>query len=230
MTDAADPVEIEVPVGTKLTVTETIDQSLPYTTTSALGDVSGTTEFVLDSVSVDNDSQIITFTNTRQTGSASVTKIVAGNMGEKDKAFSFTASLKDGDTPLYLVKNGSTITVGTQETGVRSVKFERKHNETMSFTGLPVGAVLTITEDEYGEYQQTYTIGSADAVTGRTAELTVSSDNAAVTFTNTKTAVAPTQLHSGTGPMAVLVALSLGALILLAAHHFIDRFRHSNNM
>jgi hypothetical protein len=136
----------------------------------------------------------------------------------------------DGDTPLYLVRNGSSITVGTQETGALSVKFDCKHNETMSFSGLPVGAVLTITEDEYGEYQQTYTIGSADAVTGRTAELTVTSNNAIVTFTNTKTAVAPTQLHSGTRPMAVLVVFVLGAMILLAAHHFKDKLRNSNNM
>ena len=230
LTDVANPVEIEVPVGSKLTVTEATDQSWPYTTTSALGDVNGTAAFVLNSVSTANEGRTITFTNTRQTGSASVTKIVAGNMGETDKAFSFTASLMDGDTPLYLVKNGSSITVGTQETGALSVKFDRKHNETMSFSGLPVGAVLTITEDEYGEYQQTYTIGSADAVTGRTAELTVTSNNAIVTFTNTKTAVAPTQLHSGTRPMAVLVVFGLGAMILLAAHHFKDKLRNSNNM
>ncbi len=230
LTDPADPAEIEIPVGSKLTVTEETGQSWPYTTTSALGTVNGTAEFVLDSVSTDNDSQIITFTNTRQSGNATVTKIVAGNMGEKDKAFSFTASLKDGDTPLYLVKNASTITVGTQETGSTSVTFDCKHNETMNFTDLPVGAVLTITESEYGEYQQTYTIGSADAVTGRTAELTVTSNNAIVTFTNTKTAVAPTQLHSGTRPMAVLVVFGLGAMILLAAHHFKDKLRNSNNM
>ena len=60
--------------------------------------------------------------------------------------------------------------------------------------------------------------------------ITVTNGVTNVVFTNEKTVVAPTQLYSGTGPMAVLVVFSLGALILLAAHHFIDRFRNSNIM
>ena len=95
---------------------------------------------------------------------------------------------------------------------------------------MPEGAVLTITESEYGEYQQTCKIGDGSEQERRSAEVTVSGDQTNVVFTNTKTAVAPTQLYSGTRPMAVLVVFSLGALILLAAHHFIDRFRNINNM
>ncbi len=228
LSDSAVPSEIEVPVGTKLTVTESTDQDWHYETASVLDNVTGNTEIVVPAVSADMDGKTITFTNTRKAGGVNVTKIVSGNMGETDKAFSFTASIKDGGTSLKLAETNGVIKIDT-ENGSESITFDLSHENIKQFQDLPEGAVLTITESEYGEYQQTCKIGDGSEQESRSAEVTVSGDQTNVVFTNTKTAVAPTQLYSGTGPMAVLVVFSLGALILLAAHHFIDRFRNSNS-
>ena len=172
----------------------------------------------------------ITITNTRKVGDVDVTKIVSGNMGETDKNFSFTASIKDGQNSLKLIKaDDGTIKV-SQEGGEGSIHFNLTHEQTKQFKDLPVGAVLMIEEDEYGDYAQSYKIGEGSDQQSRAAQVTVNNGNTEIVFTNDKTVVAPTQLYSGTGPMAVLVVFSLGALILLAAHHFIDRFRHRNNM
>ena len=228
LSDSAVPSEIEVPVGTKLTVTESTDQDWHYETASVLDNVTGNTEIVVPAVSADMDGKTITFTNTRKAGGVNVTKIVSGNMGETDKAFSFIASIKDGGTSLKLAETNGVIKIDT-ENGLESITFDLSHENIKQFQDLPEGAVLTITESEYGEYQQTCKIGDGSEQESRSAEVTVSGDQTNVVCTNTKTAVAPTQLYSGTGPMAVLVVFSLGALLLLAAHHFIDRFRNSNS-
>lgn len=228
LTNSAVPAEIEVPVGSKLTVTESTDQNWHYETASVLDNVRGNTEIVVPAVSAEMDGKTITFTNTRKAGEVNVTKIVSGNMGETNKNFSFTASLKDGETTLKLIESDGVIKY--QDNGQDTVQFNLSHNGSKGFTGLPEGAVLTIVENEYSDYSQSYKVGEGSKQEGLTAVVTVTNGVTNVVFTNEKTVVAPTQLYSGTGPMAVLVVFSLGALILLAAHHFIDRFRNINNM
>ena len=228
--DSDDPATINVPSGTKLTVTETTGQDWPYDTVSAMDSVSGTNRFEIPEVTAAMNDKTITFTNTRKVGDVKVSKKVSGNMGQTDKDFSFTASLKNGQTTLKLIKTGGVIKVD-QNSGSDTITFTLQHSQDIEFKDLPAGAVLTVTETQYSDYEQTYAVGSGSSQQGREAEVTVSNGEVTnVVFTNKKTAVAPTQLHSGTRPMAVLVAISFGALLLLAAHHFIDRLRNRDTM
>ena len=228
--DSDDPATINVPSGTKLTVTETTGQDWPYDTVSAMDSVSGTNRFEIPEVTAAMNDKTITFTNTRKVGDVKVSKKVSGNMGQTDKDFSFTASLKNGQTTLKLIKTGGVIKVD-QNSGSDTITFTLQHSQDIEFKDLPAGAVLTVTETEYSDYEQTYAVGSGSSQKGREAKVTVSNGEVTnVVFTNEKTAVAPTQLHSGTRPMAVLVAISFGALLLLAAHHFIDRLRNRDTM
>lgn len=156
-------------------------------------------------------------TYTRKNTEVKVKKVVTGNMADTGKEFSFTYTINNvPGAEGFTLSNGEEYTIGD----------------------IPIGAVLVITETGAEDYTTSIIatdnndaeIGRSTASDSKEYTLNVPDKGAVVTFTNNKTAVAPTQLYSGTRPMAVLVVFGLGAMILLAAHHFKDKLRNSNNM
>lgn len=149
--------------------------------------------------------------------SVNIKKIVTGNMGDKSKSFHFTVSVKNGDTDLSF-KIGDTSYPGSAE-------FSLSDNERRTLTEVPVGATVTITEDDYNGkgYTTSYTIDSSASVTDRTATISniqqLNNDkNTAheVDFTNNKDAIPDTGLKLGTAPYILalgIVALGAGLLI-----------------
>lgn len=148
--------------------------------------------------------------------SVNIKKIVTGNMGDKSKSFHFTVSVKNGDTDLSF-KIGDTSYPGSAE-------FSLSDNEGRTLTEVPVGATVTITEDDYNGkgYTTSYTIDSSASVTDRTATISNiqqnNDKNAAheVDFTNNKNAIPDTGLNLGTTPYILALGIvALGAGLLL---------------
>ena len=133
-----------------------------------------------------------------------IKKIVTGNMGDKSKAFHFKVSVVNGNINLPF-------NIGaTQYSG--SADITLSDNQTTMVTKVPVGATVTITENDYSgsRYTTSYTIGGSDSTIGNTAEISNiqqlnEDENTAheVTFTNNKDAIPDTAgsqyntIHSG---------------------------------
>ena len=113
------------------------------------------------------------FTNTKdEFGSLTVSKTVAGNAGDKDKAFHFTVTLSD-----------QTIsgTYGDMEFTDGVAAFTLKHGESKTAAGLPAGVAYEVMETEADQD------GYATAKTGDTGTIEKDVISTAA-FTNTKDA------------------------------------------
>ena len=85
------------------------------------------------------DSGDYVITNSPNYGDLTVSKKVTGNIGEKDKEFTFTVTLSDGSI------NGS---YGDMEFVNGEATFTLKHNESLTAVNLPAGITYTVVEEE----------------------------------------------------------------------------------
>lgn len=146
-----------------------------------------------------------------------IKKIVTGNMGDKSKAFHFKVSVVNGNINLPF-NIGATQYSGSADTTLSD-------NQTTMVTKVPVGATVTITENDYSgsRYTTSYTIGGSDSTIGNTAEISNiqqlnEDENTAheVTFTNNKDAIPDTGLDLNTTPyILALCIVAAGAGVLL---------------
>lgn len=146
-----------------------------------------------------------------------IKKIVTGNMGDKSKAFHFKVSVVNGNINLPFNIDA------TQYSG--SADITLSDNQTTMVTKVPVGATVTITENDYSgsRYTTSYTIGGSDSTIGNTAEISNiqqlnEDENTAheVTFTNNKDAIPDTGLDLNTTPYILALGIvAAGAGVLL---------------
>lgn len=147
--------------------------------------------------------------------SVNIKKLVSGNMGDKSKSFHFTVSVVNGNTSLPF-KIGE-----TQYTG--STEITLSDNKATTLTQVPVGATVTITENDYSDsrYTTSYIIDNSASVTDRTATISniqqLNNDTAhEVVFTNSKEAIPDTGLNLGTTPYILVLGIAaLGAGLLI---------------
>lgn len=149
--------------------------------------------------------------------SVNIKKLVTGNMGDKSKSFHFKVSVVNGNINLPF-KIGE-----TQYTG--STEITLSDNQTTTLTQVPVGATVTIAEDDYNGsgYTTSYTIDSSASTGDRTATISsiqqLNNDGKAahkVIFTNSKVAIPDTGLNLGTTPYILALGIvALGAGLLL---------------
>lgn len=147
--------------------------------------------------------------------SVNIKKLVTGNMGDKNKPFRFTVSVVNGNTNLPFKIDE------TQYTG--STKITLSDNQTRKLTQVPVGATVTITEDDYSgsRYTTSCTIDGSASAGDRIATISniqqLNNDTAhEVVFTNSKEAIPDTGLNLGTTPYILalgIVALGVGLLL-----------------
>ena len=158
---------------------------------------------------------------TSATAEVSVTKTVSGNMGDPNKEFKFTASLKDasmkGITYVLYQKNdeGKYVEVpgGSGTISDDTYKFTLKHDQKIDFTGVKIGAEMTVTENADG---YTASITGANATTAGTATFTVTKDGNTVAFNNTKNANIDTGIVTDSIPYILLLTMAvIGAGVLL---------------
>jgi uncharacterized protein YegJ (DUF2314 family) len=151
--------------------------------------------------------------------SVKIKKLVTGNMGDKSKSFHFTVSVVNGNIKLPFKIDEESYTY----TGSTTITLS--DNQTITLTQVPVGATVTITEDDYysnGRYTTSYTIdGNSSGTNNREAQIKSISrrdkDSAhEVIFTNNKEAIPDTGLNLGTTPYILALGIvALGACLLI---------------
>lgn len=136
---------------------------------------------------------VASFTNTYTPSNRTITlkKVVTGNMGDKDRSFTFSAtkatlgktSLKDSETTTITAKVGENVTITETDPG----------SYTVSAAGVEDG--------EFNEKENSYTF-------------TVTKDmntNTVITFVNDKTIQPPNGITTTIAPYAIMVVLAAGA-------------------
>lgn len=158
------------------------------------------------------------------TTSIKLKKLVTGSMGDKQKKFHFTISIKkDNKDVTFRVGNDS-------KTGSATVDLANSEESTL--TEIPVGANITITEDDYSEsrYTTSYVIDNGNSATERVANMSniqAKDDVSAheIVFTNNKEAIPDTGITLDSFPFITLLALSIagGIFYLLCRYkkHFV---------
>lgn len=147
------------------------------------------------------DGGALAFVN-RTSRSLTVRKTVEGEMGDRSKAFPFTAVLTvDGQTVPFPAGEGYTVSGG-------QAVFALRHGESLTFTGLPYGGVVTVTETEHAGYTVTNSGRSGDS-----GAVTLG-DGGELVFVNTKRAVPDLGVAGGTLlPAGALVCCGGGLLL-----------------
>ena len=155
----------DLPVGSTYTVTEA-DYGPDGYVVSYTGE-EGTIDI--------DETQVAAFTNTRDLGSMSISKTVAGNGGDTTKLFAFTVTFTNAPNTYPYVGSGGAAD-GTISSGDT---INLAHGQSITINDLPVGATYTVVEADYSAegYELVYT--------GDTG--TIVADEAQVaSFTNTR--------------------------------------------
>ena len=147
--------------------------------------------------------------------SVEIKKLVTGNMGDKSKEFHFKVSVVNGNIKLPF-------NIG-EKPHEGSADITLSDNQTTMLTKVPVGATVTITEDDYSSsrYETSYTINNSDSGEGRIAtisDIQQLNKNTAheVIFTNSKDAIPDTGLDFNTTPYILTLGIvAAGAGVLL---------------
>ena len=147
------------------------------------------------------------FTNRLNTASATVKKLVAGNMGDRDQEFSFRVRLYTADPgqggsflpfPAPQTTGGYILTDG-------EAWFRLKHEDQITLTAIPLGAWLVVTEELTEGYETHWQTG-VDSGTGRTGVLPAVVESETLTFTNTREVLIDTGVALDTAPYLLMTA------------------------
>ena len=165
----------------------------------------------------------ITFKNTFASQSLTVSKTVAGNMGDRTKGFSFTLNITaDGklsaNTTITAVKTTQdgdtsevTVTVGSDST------FTLKHGETLAVPGLPEGTAYTVTETKDADYTTTVAStggeGKFDTSNNKVSN-TMSENGNTEAFTNTADKTVDTGIILDIAPYIIIFVIAIVGAIL----------------
>lgn len=167
------------------------------------------------STAAGSGSKISGFENKYVTHKLTITKVVAGNQGDKNKDFEFTVTIKGADGETYkcgTVKNG--VTTMNQTTTKSGATFTEtlKHGESVIVYGLSSEDKFAVTEADYhGDgYKTSYKIGDGTNSTegSSIAEEAIGAYDTTVIFTNTKDATVPTDVIRTVAPYVAIVAFA----------------------
>lgn len=93
-----------------------------------------------------------------------------------------------------------------------------KNGETVRISKLPIDTIVVITEKDSEGYKTTYTINSGTKISGKSCEVTISSDPQEVTFFNEKIIAIPTGVYMSGTPwvfmLGIAVVLCVGLIFL----------------
>lgn len=141
-----------------------------------------------------------------------IAKTVGGNMGDKDKDFTFTLSLeKNGSayTEAIAYTKGETTEALTAENGAYS--FTLRHGESIVLT-LPYGCEYTVTEAN-GNYDVTITPEGGTPIESHVLTGTLT-ENTEAAFLNELDVNTPTGLFRTIAPYVIMTGTALGAILL----------------
>ncbi len=140
----------------------------------------------------DNEKNVtITNTYTPNTTTVTVSKTVTGTLGDKTKEFNFTLNVTDTNNNAvtgmqYRKGSNEELTEITADTS--GFGFTLKDGESITFYKIPVGATVTVTEENYSDqkYTTTYQVDDKDRETGCIATTTATTNGNTIAFTNSK--------------------------------------------
>ena len=168
------------------------------------------------------DSKTANFENTYSAGSLSVSKNVAGNLGDRTKYFAITVTLTgEGDktyAATYPVTGGSKLVNGTDDAAEATIPldtpttFYLKHGETFTISNLPYGVTYTVTEADYSSEDYTQKIVFSDD-----ANKKIDSASDTVDITNTKGTTVDTGIALDSLPYVLLIAVAVVGVVAFTA-------------
>ncbi len=166
------------------------------------------------------DKSEIAFKNIFESQSLTVSKTVAGNMGDRTKDFSFTLNITaDGklseNTKITAVKTDQdgytsevTVTVGSDSA------FTLKHGETLAVPGLPEETAYTVTETKDDDYTTTVDSTGTFDTTNNKVSNTVGSTGNTEAFTNTASKTVDTGIILDIAPYIIIFVIAIVGAIL----------------
>ena len=156
------------------------------------------------------------------TTSITVKKTVRGNLSDVNKDFEFTLHLEDEQgNPYTGVVRFTGKEAGSEDLdGNGNMTFTLKHNEEISFIGLPVGIRYSVTERDYtADGYQTNSTNDSGITTAAPIQ---------VDFINTNSAMVPTGINLQMASGITLVALAmLGVGIYVSKHKKSKKAEHT---
>lgn len=182
-----------------------------YNVTLTIVDKGDGTLTITDDLGTDGK---ITFTNTKISNQLVVSKTVAGNLGSRNREFTFTVNMPDmANKEVNVSYDGGATFTSTTLDGNGQVTFTLKHGERIIF--YPVTGSYTVTETDYGSYDVAYSVNQGDQTEKDTASGTVEENGTHVAFVNTLEATVPTGIHTPVASALIGICLA-GALIAIA--------------
>ena len=172
-----------------------------------------------------DDVKVDRITNLYKAGTLTVTKTVAGNMGDQNKAFPITIKLNapEGKTVASTVTYAigeATASNATFSEGVATIKVNLKHGETVTINNIPEGVTYTVVEDDTIKHLTAANLEQENAnaylVEGEvtTAASIVVNQPTARTITNTKNIDVDTGVALDFVPYVLIMALVLAGVAL----------------
>ena len=149
-----------------------------------------------------------------------VTKTVTGELGDTNKAFTFTIT-KDGKPVNNITEDNIEVSDGAQWLNDGNGKFTLKDGATITFKNLPNGEYKVVEDDYKGEkYETSYVVGSGTPENGREVSVTIGTDAKQIDFTNHRTLEPDLGVLLDTLPYIVILAVVAGgvALLMLRKH------------
>ena len=167
------------------------------------------------------DNKVDTFTNEYDVGSLKVTKVVTGNLGDKEKKFSMTVTFTTDKPVLSTItcSDGQTIAPADWADGKATVEIALADSEFVTFTDIPAGVDYTVVEsDEYSKDTNKNGVNGYDApvyenASGKIAK--ASTANAKVT--NNKETSVETGIALDTVPFVVMIVVAALGLVAFTA-------------
>lgn len=142
---------------------------------------------------------------------------VSGNLGSKDKEFTYFIDLSDGTngsidlTDIEYWKNNVQQTLTTHE---GSIVVTMSHSDTIQIKNVPIDTIWTVTQDDYTAdgYTTSYIVNDGTSQDGRVSTGTVSAAFT-VTYTNHKSTSVPTEIRTDL-PIAGISVAGLAVILL----------------
>ena len=159
------------------------------------------------------------FNNTYTANKLSISKTVAGNLGDKSKYFDFTVTLTGKEGEEYSLP--ATITGGSDKSGKKenvaisgTTTFKLKHGDTITIENLPAGVSYKVEEATPSDYTMN--------ATGQEGTMDAEAKTAA--FTNTKTSDIDTGVYLDNLPYILVFAgvLAIAAVFIVRRRRFED--------
>ena len=161
----------------------------------------------------------VAFNNTYTANKLSISKTVAGNLGDKSKYFDFTVTLTGKEGKTYTLP--ATITGGSDGSGKEenvaisgTTTFKLKHGDTITIENLPEGVSYKVEEATPSDYTMN--------ATGQEGTMDAEAKTAA--FTNTKTGDIDTGVYLDNLPYILVFAgvLAIAAVFIVRRRRFED--------